>query len=141
MTLKRLLAGASLIVGLMIIPAKVSAQSNQQLTPPQQNPQTNVSGNLQPTGSGLQTPSTSSAQTNTGFSQDQLTDNGQVLRVIGTNTPDVSVQGVSTTTTATTTQITSKKSFNLLWAIIPVLGLGFLGVTYWQFSRPSKRYS
>lgn len=144
MIFRRILAMSGLTLGLIFIPVRVSAQSNQQLSPPQQNPQTNVSGNLQPTGSGLQNGATNTSQNTADLSQGLLnSSNQQPLRVLGTNAPAVNVQGVSTTntTSATVTQTSATKtSFNIMWVIVLVLGLGFMAVTYWKFSSPKKRY-
>lgn len=119
------------------LPSLVSAQSQ----PTTQNPQNNVSGSLQPTGSGLQQAPNSDASQKTATTQeDLLTTSTRSLTVVGATTPSLSVQGTSGS--QATTQVptpSNKQSFNSIWVIIPVFGLGFLVLVAWQFSRPPKR--
>ena len=125
----------------MTLPVSAQFINNSTTNTKQQtgDPQTNVSSNLQTARSGLQ-------PTNIGLNNanSPLQISNTTSLTVGTlNGPKVKVPNTLATTSTSYSQTTpiKKKSYNLWWLLIAVVGGAFMAVTYWQFNKtPKKSY-
>jgi hypothetical protein len=121
----------------------ISYAQTAELAPAVGIPNDNGTSSLQNTGSGLQ-PNTDSSTSQSPSNLTQLlldAQPGGQLRVEGTNTPEVNVQGVTTTSTSSSTTVSTPKAGtnSLFWIAAGLLALGFLSVCMWQFMKPFYR--
>lgn len=135
--IKKILATSLFVLLIIANSSSMGAQSLQQVNPATQNPQDIGSGNIQPTGNNVQQgPSQDIPLEST---QELLAGSSNVsLQVNGVAIPPSGLQGLQTGEGATQTR---NNSYLMMWVAIIVLGSGFLGFTYWQFSRPSKNFN